>query len=119
MGTGSLSSSSTPVKVLALGQAATQVAAGDSFACARLADGSAACWGDDGIGQLGNGQIADYAIASPVKNLPDAVKVCAGSYHACAVRSGGQVVCWGSNWAGQLGDGTAMIVDTPTPVQSF
>jgi alpha-tubulin suppressor-like RCC1 family protein len=119
MGNGSLQGSHDPVKVLSLTQPAVQVAAGDDFACARFGDGTVSCWGDDGAGQLGNGQIQTFATAAPVQNLNDAVDICAGTGHACAVRSGGQLVCWGSNWAGQLGDGTNMIVDSPTPVQGF
>ncbi|HSQ62565.1 MAG TPA: hypothetical protein VLM85_05100 [Polyangiaceae bacterium] len=119
MGSGSLSGSKTPVKVLSLTQPAVQLALGDSFACARLSDGTVSCWGDNRDGQLGNGQVTPYGTASPVKNLTDAVSIAAGSYHACAVRAGGQLVCWGSNWAGQLGDGTTMIMDSPTPVPGF
>ncbi len=119
MGSGSISGSSTPVKVLSLTKPAVQLALGYAHACARLSDNSVSCWGDDTAGQLGNAQVLAYATASPVKNLTDAVTICAGSWHTCAVRASGQLVCWGSNSSGQLGDGTTMIMDTPQPVSGF
>jgi alpha-tubulin suppressor-like RCC1 family protein len=44
----------TPVKVLGLSNA-VQIAAGNGFTCALLANGAVSCWGDDQFGQLGNG----------------------------------------------------------------
>ena len=119
MGSGSLSGSSKPVKVLSLTQAAVQLALGDAHACARMTDGSVSCWGANVFGQLGNGATAPFATAGSVKNISDAAAVCSGTLHSCAVRSGGQVVCWGSNAYGQLGDGTSMISDSPTAVTGF
>jgi hypothetical protein len=50
----SLASSPTPVAVAGL-SGATQAAAGGGHTCARLSDSTAACWGDNQYGQLGDG----------------------------------------------------------------
>jgi len=52
LGNGTMTASTTPVTVAGL-PAATQVAMGDEFACARLADSTERCWGSNSSGQLG------------------------------------------------------------------
>ena len=44
----------TPVRIDGLTDA-VEIDAGESFACARRADGSVWCWGANHLGQLGNG----------------------------------------------------------------
>ena len=39
-----------------------QMAVGSRFACARLTTGSARCWGDNSLGQLGDGSFADSLV---------------------------------------------------------
>jgi len=46
--------SSTPVAVRGI-TGAIAIAAGNQHACAVLSDGSVKCWGDNGVGQLGDG----------------------------------------------------------------
>lgn len=95
-----------------LGQV-TQAAAGYSSTCARLADGTARCWGNGQYGQLGNGVIADQAYPYPGavldahgQPLRGIAQVSVGQYHACALMNGGTVKCWGENASGQLGYST-------------
>lgn len=59
--------------------------------CAVLDDGSAACWGNDSHGKLGNGAalIADQQSPSPVP-LPAgrrATAIFAAETHTCALRA--------------------------------
>ena len=98
--------STTPVPVAGLG-AVTAIAAGGSYTCALLGSGTVECWGDNSLGELGDGSEVDYS-ATPVTvaGLSDVTSIGAGSGHACALRSDGTVVCWGDNQAGQLGNGT-------------
>ncbi len=81
------------------------VSAGGAHTCA-VRTGRVACWGNDGVGALGDG------LAGGVRAYPAFIKsgstdwkaVSAGASHTCAVRSG-RIACWGYDDAGQLGDG--------------
>jgi alpha-tubulin suppressor-like RCC1 family protein/UDP-3-O-[3-hydroxymyristoyl] glucosamine N-acyltransferase len=84
-----------------------QLSVGDSHACARLADGTVRCWGDDGLGSVGNGAGGGGATPATVTGVTGAVDLFASDHHACAVQGNGQVKCWGRNNNGQLGKGSA------------
>lgn len=91
------------------------VDAGLLFTCGVVRSGSVFCWGDDSLGQLGDGTAGSPAaigLRQPVVGVVDAVAVAAGAGHACAVLSSGSVSCWGSDTKGQLGDG--VVADPPT-----
>jgi alpha-tubulin suppressor-like RCC1 family protein len=82
------------------------VSAGAAFSCGVATDARAWCWGNNGVGQLGDG-----TTTSPLK--PVAVKgghlfrqVTTGDSHACGLTTDDRIYCWGANYAGQLGDGT-------------
>jgi alpha-tubulin suppressor-like RCC1 family protein len=67
-----------------------------AHACAVLHDGTVACAGSNGSGQLGDGTRADerwtFAV---VPGLRDVAQVVTGSQHTCARRVDGTVACWG------------------------
>ncbi|MFT3696694.1 MAG: hypothetical protein QM831_26370 [Kofleriaceae bacterium] len=97
---------------LALGGTVTQLASGDEFTCALLADGGVSCFGSNSDGQLCQGDTTTRG-ASPGDNLATlrvplgepATMVSAGGAHACAVLRSGSIACWGANDLGQLGAG--------------
>ncbi len=93
----------------------TQVAAGDSHACAVRNDGTVWCWGNNSNGQLGDGTATDRDAPVQVTMLKNAVAVGAGAASSCALLKSGDVWCWGHNDVGELGDGTNS--DSRTPVQ--
>src|SRR6185503_17142429 len=65
---------------------ATQVVAGDEFACALLAHGTARCWGLGESGQRGDRSFATFAFTPvTVFGLTGAVAIAAGYGHACAL----------------------------------
>ena len=81
---------------------------GPEHSCALHEDGTVSCWGNNGVGQLGNGQSGDSAVSSvPVRvaGITDATAIAAGAEHSCALREDGTISCWGANWYGQLGNG--------------
>lgn len=111
LGTGSINypSSLTPQTVLNLHDAVSATL-GSYHACVLRAGGSAACWGDNVDGQIGDGiAIADNAAAEPqtVAGIAHVTALVAGGYHTCAVVSGARVFCWGSGHYGQLGSTAA------------
>ncbi len=98
--------------LLADGERALQVAAGELHSCALLDDATVRCWGSAAYGQLGNGSMAG-SWAAPVQVLEAdgtpldwVYRITAGGDHTCALRWDGTTVCWGRNDQGQLGDGT-------------
>jgi alpha-tubulin suppressor-like RCC1 family protein len=117
-----------------LGPFVVSVSAGTTHACANLSDGTVECWGDNALGELGNGTstgpltcsgppffggvlcnqgatggCAGFACSTPaaVGALTDVSTISAGGNFSCALLSRGTVECWGSNDSGQLGIGTA------------
>jgi alpha-tubulin suppressor-like RCC1 family protein len=86
---------------------AVQIAVGEGFACARLADGSLRCWGDNAFGELGEGAPTDGPHPTPVTVAitSDVVDVAAGHGYAstCATKKDGSLWCWGENVRGILG----------------
>lgn len=82
---------------------AVEIAVGAGHACARRRGGAVFCWGDNGVGQLGDGSLASSASAVRVDGLEDAIQISTMAAHTCAVRKNGKVVCWGVNELGVLG----------------
>jgi alpha-tubulin suppressor-like RCC1 family protein len=117
-GNGTTTGSDTPVRVrLAQGTKATAISAGEDFGLARTSKGHALAWGENSLGELGNGTTVSSETPVRVK-LPKGSKVrilSAGFNFAFASTSGGGVFAWGADNLGQLGDGT-ITTDSDTPV---
>lgn len=107
------------------------LAAGGRHTCALQTDGRIQCWGDDNLGQTGNGVSGLFqAFANPVwvcssgstpggdcTPLAGAASLACGTEHCCAIGADGRVQCWGTNARGQLGDGeSATSRHWPAPV---
>jgi Regulator of Chromosome Condensation (RCC1) repeat protein/regulator of chromosome condensation (RCC1) repeat-containing protein len=93
-----------------------QISTGMYHSCGVTYDNLAYCWGEDGVGQLGDGAFNTF------RSRPVAVSgglhflmVSAGFDHSCGVTTVNQVYCWGSNSRGQLGIGS-LGGDQSTPV---
>jgi alpha-tubulin suppressor-like RCC1 family protein len=89
-----------------------QMALGTSFTCALFNEGSVKCWGANGSGQLGLGDIdarGDAANKMGPGILPYvdfggvADQIAAGGSHVCVRLTNGSMKCWGANASGQLG----------------
>jgi alpha-tubulin suppressor-like RCC1 family protein len=72
---------------------------------ARAASPSAVAWGENEVGQLGNGTTIGTDVRSPIDGLSDVSALAGGGRHSLALLSDGTVEAWGENDWGQLGDG--------------
>jgi alpha-tubulin suppressor-like RCC1 family protein len=98
---------------------ATALAAGGRHACAIVGGGAVRCWGDNELGQLGNGTHTSSASAVAVAGVTGATSIAVGFFFSCAIVAAGAVKCWGSNNRGELGNGTTGDSTTPTAVNGL
>jgi alpha-tubulin suppressor-like RCC1 family protein len=81
------------------------VTVGETNSCGRKATGDTFCWGEDSMGQLGDG-------ARIQKSTPAGViahtftKITSGDGQSCGIDASQDIYCWGPNVLGQLGIGT-------------
>ncbi len=93
--------------------------AGRFHTCALKSDGTMACWGSNGSGQLGIGNQIDQTRPAAVLGLGNVVALAAGGYNTCSAKADGSLLCWGTNIYGGLGDGTLVSKSVPTLVSGI
>jgi alpha-tubulin suppressor-like RCC1 family protein len=86
--------SSDPVDVVGLDNV-TEITAGWFHTCARRADATLWCWGENDGGSLGDGTTDDRAAPTKVVALDDVDTIDAHQWQSCAWHGPGQVSCWG------------------------
>jgi alpha-tubulin suppressor-like RCC1 family protein len=101
------------------------VSAGFQHTCAIRDDGSLWCWGNNEVGQLGNGKRERSNVPSKVISPSgggrwEQVAAAAGGgpesgAHTCALRNDRTLWCWGKNESGQLGLGFTTTNGVVTP----
>ena len=69
-------------------------------------------WGDNSLGQLGNGVSISQSVPVVVNGVANATQVASGEFHSLAVLADGTVRAWGYNGSGELGDKTDVQVRT-------
>lgn len=107
LGNGGGASSTVPVAV-AGGHLFASIAAGRAHTCGVLVTGAAHCWGQGGVGQLGNGTTTlNQFTPVAVDGGHLFASIAVGSAHTCALDLGGKAWCWGVGTSGQLGDGVS------------
>ncbi|MEO8224209.1 MAG: thrombospondin type 3 repeat-containing protein, partial [Gammaproteobacteria bacterium] len=95
--------------------------AGGNHTCAIVRNGSIYCWGQNSLGQLGNGGVPATFSGIPVAltGIGNATGVTGGFQHACALQADGVVKCWGRGVEGQLGNGAGASTTTPVTVSGL
>jgi alpha-tubulin suppressor-like RCC1 family protein len=115
LGTGTTTSSRTPVTVTNLANGVRAIDGGGATACALTNAGDVWCWGNNRFGQLGDGTTIDSAAPVKVLGLTGGnTSIAVGDNHACVLTASGGVRCWGLDTFGQAGSGT--LTDTSPPV---
>jgi alpha-tubulin suppressor-like RCC1 family protein len=93
------------------------IALGANHTCALTIGNGVACWGNNRLGQLGNGTMFGSTLPQAVSRLTGGVQsIAAGVSHTCALLSDGALECWGGNAKGQLGHGVSPDSYSPVPV---
>jgi alpha-tubulin suppressor-like RCC1 family protein len=110
----------TPVQATGLSNA-TAIAGGEDHTIALRQDGSVWAWGNNELGQLGDGSsgVNNYR-STPVQvtGLANITAIAGGEHHTVALMQDGSLWAWGDNEHGQLGDGTSGADNyRTTPVQ--
>jgi alpha-tubulin suppressor-like RCC1 family protein len=98
--------------------AGATIAAGVGHTCLIAGDNTVRCWGRNGQGQLGSGDLAPQPNVVTVQGLagqtPDAIA--AGDDHTCVHTTANAVFCWGANASGQAQPGSTGNVASARPV---
>jgi alpha-tubulin suppressor-like RCC1 family protein len=118
LGNRSRKDSSVPVKVAGT-RIFTQVVAGGfiGHTCALTSSGAGYCWGENELGQVGDGTTRDRLVPRAVVGGLSFRAIDAGFRHSCARTTTGTLYCWGSNGAGQLGNNSN--TQSKVPVKVF
>jgi alpha-tubulin suppressor-like RCC1 family protein len=113
----------------------SKIATNRTGSCGLTVSGDIYCWGDNGNGQLGQGDMAGHpedakCTSRPCSKVPIAVKapaavkgelkfstISVGDGTNCAVALDGRMFCWGDGQYGQLGKGSTIPAQT-LPVQA-
>jgi alpha-tubulin suppressor-like RCC1 family protein/Tol biopolymer transport system component len=109
--------------VLGLSSGVAAVEGGYEFSCSLSSSGRVQCWGNNGQGQLGNGNTTSSTSPGDVSGLGSGVASLSAGMgtggHACVVTSGGGAKCWGSGSLGRLGNGSSADRLAPTDVTNL
>jgi alpha-tubulin suppressor-like RCC1 family protein len=109
-----------PVTVSGLSSGVVQIATGSAHSCALTTGGGVKCWGDNSIGELGDGTFVERHAPVNVSGLTSGVAaIFAGGINTCALLDTGVVKCWGENSRGQVGGGPTLYHNTPVTIAGF
>ena len=92
------------------------ISAGENHTCMLKSNGKAYCWGDNSVGQLGNGSTRSSMTPVAVSGNLRFESISVGWDHACGVTTDNEAYCWGRGRYGRLGNGSSENSMTPVAV---
>jgi alpha-tubulin suppressor-like RCC1 family protein len=117
LGNGTTTNSAVPQTVSGLPAGGVAIAAGGNHTVELLDTGLLKAWGDNALGQLGNGRTTNAPVPVTVAGLGGTpTGIVAGDAHSLALLGDGSLQSWGFNNYGQLGSGTVVSVAAPQTV---
>jgi alpha-tubulin suppressor-like RCC1 family protein len=126
LGNNSTATSLVPVAVytggVLSGKTVVSIANGADHTCALASDNQAYCWGNGGIGRLGNNSTTNSSVpvavyTGGVLSGKTLVSIASGNTETCVIASDGLAYCWGYNTRG-LGD-SAGTTNSSVPVAVY
>jgi alpha-tubulin suppressor-like RCC1 family protein len=96
----------------------SQVSVGGNSSVAITASGQLYAWGQNGVGQLGDGTVVNRSAIAQIGILTNWSRVSMGGVHTVAVKTDGTLWAWGFNYNGTVGDNTSgPAANKSSPVQ--
>lgn len=92
------------------------ISAGENHTCILESNGEAYCWGDNSVGQLGNGSTKSSMRAVAVSGDLRFESISVGWDHTCGITGDNEAYCWGRGRYGRLGNGASENSLVPTAV---
>lgn len=92
------------------------LSAGEDHTCILKSNGKAYCWGDNSVGQLGDGSTESSMTPVAVSGDLRLKSISADWDHTCGITVDDDAYCWGRGRYGRLGNGSSENSMVPTAV---
>lgn len=96
----------------------TAISAGYNHNLALKADGTLWAWGENSVGQVGNGETSLNGVTIPTKISSEKRfrNISAGGFFSSAIATDGHLLTWGDNYYGELGNGSNIASNIPLQI---
>jgi len=108
LGTGDETDSTVPVAAKLAGDDVAELALSSGRSCVRRKTGKVACWGQNELGQIGDGTRVNSLQPLEAIGIDDAQQIAIEDSSSCALRAAGKVACWGMSSQAHPDEGSLM-----------